>query len=389
MLICIGAKVATQHPSSTVTLVWGGSRTRVVNTRLHRRRELWDGFLTQPTGQPSIADTSIFADKRVLITGASGFIGAGLAQALSSTDLDQLLLLDIVGSSLLEQEKFITGSVCDELFIDAIFDQHSPQIIFHAAALKHVPMMENEPFAAAKTNVLGTQIVASAAARFGAEQFILVSTDKAVDPVSIMGATKRIAELITFSKAGSTQMKALRLCNVLGSSGSVAPLFAQQIADGLPLTITDFASTRYFISLEQTVEHLLAAASPTIGSSLLIPAVGKPYRIEDLAKFMLAAAQPSSSAIVEIGLRIGDKLHEQMTSSRESILGAIKNTDLLQINSPVIEKEVLDASLEEISQSLDELNLSGLLAAIGELVPEYTASELLRQCSTSTKPEHA
>jgi len=360
----------------------------LVDTKIHRRRELWDGFLTQPTVAQCIADTSIFAGKRILITGASGYIGGGLAQELSSLDLEQLLLLDIASSSIPVQGKFITGSVCDQPSMDAIFDQHSPQIVFHAAALKHVPIMENEPFAAAKTNVLGTQIVASAATRFGAEQFILVSTDKSVDPVSIMGATKRIAELITLSKSGSTQMKALRLCNVLGSSGSVAPLFAQQIVDGQPLTLTDAASTRYFISLKQTVEYLLSAASPTIGSSLLMPAVGSPYRIEELAKFMLSAAQSASSEIVEIGLRIGDKLHERMISSRETILGAVKNTDLFQINSPVVEKEILDARLEETRQSIDDLNLNGLLTAIGELVPEYTASELLRQGSNLMKPEH-
>ncbi|HTF62431.1 MAG TPA: polysaccharide biosynthesis protein [Edaphobacter sp.] len=208
--------------------------------------------------------------KRVLITGAGGFIGSALARSLCQLSVKHLSLLDIAESGLRElaldldrdsavSRDLIVGDICDAAMLTDIFKRHRPQIVLHAAACKHVSLMEENPFAAARTNVLGTQQVAQVSSAFGADKMILISTDKAVSPIGIMGATKRIAELVVLGNRGATQMNSVRLGNVLGSTGSVVPTLQRQIAQGGPITLTDSDCTRYFVSINEAVRLLLSA----------------------------------------------------------------------------------------------------------------------------------
>jgi FlaA1/EpsC-like NDP-sugar epimerase len=354
----------------------------------------WDEFLTKPAHAPP-ADLQAVTGKRILITGAGGYIGSALALFLSNLPVEQLLLMDVAEHGLysLDQElqtvkfsakrELIVGSVCDQALVQEIFDEHRPHIVFHAAAHKHVPLMEANPFAAAETNALGTRTLTRMAGQFKAEQFVLLATDKAVDPISIMGATKRLAELIVLANSSETPMKVLRLCNVLGSSGSVAPLFCQQIAQGKPVTLTHVEATRYFLSIGATVQYLVAAASSAYEAGLYIPPLDSPYRIEELAQFLIKTVPVSheQNGIVHTGLRVGDKLHEAMISSRE----ALRERDrvLTEVVGPFVEKGRLERSLETIGNAIQHRDLSQLLRAVEETVPEYSASDSLRSDAKS------
>jgi FlaA1/EpsC-like NDP-sugar epimerase len=350
----------------------------------------WDGFLVARERTRPAADVHGVAGKRILITGAGGYIGSALACALSTLPIAQLLLLDIAEHGLysLDHEletagtpssrSLMVGSICDDALVQEIFDEYRPEIVFHAAAHKHVPLMEANPFAAAETNALGTLKMVQAAVQFEAEQFVLLSTDKAVDPISIMGATKRLAELIVLTESANTAMKILRLCNVLGSTGSVAPLFCRQIEQGGPVTVTDKEATRYFLSVDETVQCLISAASPAFKAGLYIPPLGPPYRIEDLASFLIETASLSHSRcnIVHLGLRPGDKLNEKMISSHELMLEG--DEVLTRVERTPTDAIKLRKSVDAIGESVQHRDLAKLLRAIEEVVPEYSASELLR-----------
>ena len=279
----------------------------------------------------------------------------------------------------------LVGSVSNERFVQEVFQRGEPQIIFHAAALKHVQLMERNPFAAVETNALGTRRIAEAAARYTAEQLILISTDKAVDPISIMGASKRLAELVLLSCQSSTKMTTVRLCNVLGSTGSVAPLFLQQITRHLSVTVTDREATRYFLSLERTVACLLSAAV-AVHDGLLVPQTGAAYRIDDLAHFLIKKSAANTS-IRYTGLRTGDKLHEQLTSSREQMAAANVTNELVSVYGPPVEAARLNESLNEILQAISQRDLLRLLQVIRQMVPEYVVSERLTKLSISHKME--
>jgi FlaA1/EpsC-like NDP-sugar epimerase len=273
----------------------------------------------------------------------------------------------------------ILGSVANHDTVLHLFEQYRPQIVFHAAALKHVPLMEQNPFAAIENNALGTFAVAQASIAHRSEQLVLVSTDKVVDPLSIMGASKRIAELVLLTLGvANTRMTAVRLCNVIGSQGSVLPLFLAQIANGGPLTVTHADARRYFITLGHTVRALLAALDVESTPALLIPEIGIPVRILDLAQHLLQSHK-SSTAIEFTGLRPGDKLSEQLISTRECF-GTMQNLSgsvLHTIESPRPTLFDLYTALEELREATRTRNLSQLLLAIRELVPEYKHSNVI------------
>ena len=285
---------------------------------------LWSDF-TSPWDQGSdeVLTSHHVTGKRILITGAGGSIGSALALAVQASSPTSLVLLDASESGLYQIDRGlhqagsnrhipILGSVANHDTVLHLFEQYRPQIVFHAAALKHVPLMEQNPFAAIENNALGTFAVAQASIAHRSEQLVLVSTDKVVDPLSIMGASKRIAELVLLTLGvANTRMTAVRLCNVIGSQGSVLPLFLAQIANGGPLTVTHADARRYFITLGHTVRALLAALDVESTPALLIPEIGIPVRILDLAQHLLQSHK-SSTAIEFTGLRPGDKLSEQI-----------------------------------------------------------------------------
>ncbi len=327
--------------------------------------------------------------KRVLITGAGGSIGSALAHAAAASLPANLVLLDNSENGLYQVDRSLRlagsrahipllGSVCNHETLDHAMAEYQPEIVFHSAALKHVPLMEQNPFAAIEINVLGTRALAQAAIAHHVEQIVLVSTDKAVEPCSIMGASKRIAELILLGLKTSTRIKVVRLCNVIGSQGSVLPSFLEQIAQGRALTVTHPDAQRFFLPLDQAVRALLSALEVFPTPILLLPNIGPAVRILDLARHLIELHH-SSASIEFTGLRPGDKLSERLVSSREALspLAKLDPTGLHAIATPLPAADVLSMALDTLHNAIDRRDLHELLHGIRSLVPEYEPSSLL------------
>ncbi|NYF88726.1 polysaccharide biosynthesis protein [Tunturiibacter empetritectus] len=357
---------------------------------------------TQPN--PQALTSKHLSGKRILLTGAGGSIGSALAQAIAASSPASLLLLDASEHALYQIDRdlptphvSLLGSVCDPALLAEIFELHQPEIVFHAAAFKHVPLLERQPFAAIANNVLGTYALLEAATQHHAEHLVLVSTDKAVDPSSLMGASKRIAELLLLASTSTTRLTAVRLGNVLGSRGSVLPLFLDQIARSGPVTVTHPEASRYFLSLDQCIEALLAALEPAVlepaalepqppsplkKEIIFLPHLNTPIRIADLARDLIAS-HASSASLVFTQLRPGDKLEESLLSPRESLLpetGNQKQT-LTAISSPAPSAATLHAAMRTLQQAITNRDLPALLHTILQLVPEYTPSALLLEAA--------
>lgn len=354
----------------------------------------WSRFLGRTPSEidPEIVRRSL-EGKRVFITGAGGYIGSALALSLRRAFLEHLVLLDSSEQSLFElgteldergdstRRELIVGDVCNATLLSEIFGDTRPQLVFHAAACKHVPLMEANPFTATHTNVLGTHRLLEAANNARAEQVIVISTDKAVNPISIMGATKRVAERLVLANSGPTQVKAVRLANVLGSTGSVGPIFLRQIARGGPLTVTNPACTRYFLSIDEVVQRLISALGVDTRSAVLVPEVGEPFSIVSLADFLIqhSSLPPHNLEIHYLGLRPGDKLTECMLGDDESpgpsnILGLQK----VSPNHPLA-LSTLNATIKEIDAAIQVRHLGRLLEAIKRIVPSYRPVHLQQQ----------
>ncbi len=330
-------------------------------------------------------------DKRILITGAGGWIGSALALALCAgpreTLPQHLVLLDAAESYLYAIDSAlqtaqpgmartaILGSVTDAALLDELFATHAPQIIFHTAACKHVPLLESNPLAALGNNALGTRTMLEAAQRHATtEQFLLLSTDKAAHPCGIMGASKRIAEQIVLANTHpALQTKVARLVNVYGAPGSVVPLFLQQIAHGGPLTITHPEAERYFIDLPQAVALLRAIANPGVGSGLYLPRIAAPTKILDLAHRLLAEMNaPATVNIQYTGLRPGEKLTESLLAPQETFDPNPADSDhFLRVQTPRPSIENLSASLHALAEAVAQRNLPAALACVRRMVPEY------------------
>src|SRR5258708_5787811 len=244
--------------------------------------------------------------------------------------------------------------------------------------------MESNPFAVVRNNAIGTWELAKTAARFGAERLLMISTDKAINPRSIMGASKRVAELALLRLGGAetgakTKMNVVRLGNVLGSQGSVGPLFQQQIQRGGPVTVTHPEVSRYFLALGETVKLIAAAADLDDSGSVFVPKMREPAKIWDLAARMIREAgleTPRDIEIVVTGLRPGDKLHEELTYANEELQPS-KDERLYRVTGERPEPLIVDAALQNISASVQERNLIALIDAVCGLVPEYQPSETL------------
>ncbi|MGA8089303.1 MAG: polysaccharide biosynthesis protein [Terracidiphilus sp.] len=344
----------------------------------------WHAFLGRaplPSALP--AAVSPFVQGPILITGAGGSIGSALALRLASAGA-HIILLESSENSLYDLQQnlaaisstpdFYLGSVCDRTLLDEIFFLHRPSLVFHAAADKHVPLIEEQPLAAIANNVLATETLVASVQN---ARVILVSTDKAVTPASMMGATKRLAEQIVLTSGGTV----LRLGNVLASRGSVTELFARQIAAGLSLTVTDPAARRYFVTIAEAVELLLAAASVTQAPALLAPLLPQPHFIADLARFMARALSPDRIPVIEFThLRPGDKESEQLWSNSETPHPATAN-GLVSLRSSLPPRSQFQSLLATLHHALRSRDLSTALAALRVLVPDYTPGQtVLAQC---------
>jgi FlaA1/EpsC-like NDP-sugar epimerase len=330
------------------------------------------------------------SDKIVLITGAGGCIGSALARRMIRSSAKCLLLLDHSEQNLYEIHAELStggssthvpvlGDICDQALLHELFEKYRPDVILHAAAFKHVPLMEANPVAVIRNNVLGSWTLAQAARQHSVSQLVMISTDKAVNPRSVMGAAKRVAELMLLGASNpETRVSALRLGNVLGSNGSVVPLFQRQIARGGPVTVTHPNSQRYFLSLPDTVDLVLAASALNEDSAILIPELGAPVSIFELANKLIAEAGYRSGEI-EItftGLRPGDKLTEDLLSASES-LEPTGDVRLGKVSTPRPSPQRLDSAMEVFSEGVRARHLALLVETLCDLVPEYLPSPAL------------
>jgi len=276
------------------------------------------------------------SDQVVLVTGGGGSIGSELCRQIARFAPKKLLILDIYENNAyeLEQElkrkyplldlEVLIASVRERERMEAIFREYRPSVVFHAAAHKHVPLMEHNPTEAIKNNVFGTLNVAECADKYGSKRFVLISTDKAVNPTNIMGATKRIAEMIIqgMDRISKTEYVAVRFGNVLGSSGSVIPLFKKQIAEGGPVTVTHPEITRFFMTIPEAVQLVLQAGSMAKGGEIFILDMGEPVKIVDLARDLIRLSGFEPDVDIEIkftGLRPGEKLYEELLMAEEGL----------------------------------------------------------------------
>lgn len=352
----------------------------------------WDGLLTRSQPQHKVAEFAQFhCGRNILITGAGGSIGSALARSIAAFRPRSLVLLDSSEQNLFHIHTQLSampkaghvpilGSVTDDRCLEYIFERYQPDVIYHSAALKHVPLMEMNPFAVVQNNTFGTDTLAMTARRFGPGRMVMASTDKAVNPHSIMGASKRLAELVLLAMSDNAMpMTSIRLGNVLGSEGSVVPHFLQQIERGGPVTVTHPEVDRYFFSMEDTVSCIFSAAvfSPP-GGGICAPAMGEPVKICDLARYLVQQTSTANIAISYTGLRAGDKLHEEFATDRE-IMPAEAVDGLHWIESPRLPEAEFEGGIAGLKEALAELNLAKLLATLARLVPEYQISDRLRE----------
>ena len=327
------------------------------------------------------------AGETVLITGAGGSIGSELCRQVAAVGPQKLVLLghgeNSIHSICLElQEKFHDmplsieiADIRDKPRINDVFQKHRPGVVFHAAAHKHVPLMELHPAEAIKTNVFGTRNVAEAANRFGTRVFIMISTDKAVNPSSVMGATKRIAELIISGEnmAGKTIFAAVRFGNVLGSSGSVVPLFKRQIAGGGPVTVTHPDMKRYFMTIPEAVQLVIQAGAMAEGGEVFILDMGEPVKIVDIARDMikLSGLQPEKDVeIMFTGIRPGEKLFEELLTAEEGSC-ATRHKRILTTRSSPVEGTALENELVNLQRKGLQCTAEDVFDALESIVPRF------------------
>ena len=326
-------------------------------------------------------------DKIILITGAGGSIGSELCRQVLKYHPRKLIMVDNSEFNIYKiieeftpyenstKLEFFTDSVYDQELMDTIFDQHSPNIVYHAAAYKHVPIMEQNPLSAIKTNILGTYIISRLAVKHHVDKFILISTDKAVNPTNIMGTTKRIAEMICEKQnmEKKTTFSMVRFGNVLGSSGSVIPKFKKQIAQGGPVTVTHPEVTRFFMTIPEASQLVIQAGCLAKGGEIFVLDMGTPIKIADLAKELINLAGYEVDTEIEIkytGLKPGEKLYEEVLSDSESTRPTTHTMVRVAQTRPLPEQ--FDKLFKEIINLPPKISKNETRRLLKELVTEYS-----------------
>ena len=324
-------------------------------------------------------------DKVVLVTGAGGSIGSEICRQIMRVGPKQLLLLGHGENSiyLINQELKniykdgpiipIIADIRDKQQLDQIFTQYNPQVVFHAAAHKHVPLMEIQPMAAVLNNIYGTRNVADVAGRHGVERFVMISTDKAVNPTSVMGATKRVAEkvIISMNDTYDTKYITVRFGNVLGSRGSVIPLFKKQIEAGGPVTVTDPEMTRYFMTIPEASQLVLQAGAMGKGGEVFLLDMGEPVKIIDLARNMirLSGLEPDKDIHIKItGLRPGEKKYEELLTSEEGT-NRTNHTKIFEAALDTVDRDWLIEKIATFDSCETDMDVIGVLQ---DIIPTYT-----------------
>ncbi|WP_312258245.1 nucleoside-diphosphate sugar epimerase/dehydratase [Romboutsia ilealis] len=336
---------------------------------------------------------SYIQDSTILVTGAGGSIGSELCRQIANIRPKKLIMLDNYENNLysIQQELIrkygdsikmiaVVASIREQKRMEKIFDKYRPEVVFHAAAHKHVPLMENSPGEAIKNNIFGTLNVAMLSSKYNVKRFLLISTDKAVNPTNIMGATKRAAEMIiqSLNEESKTEFVAVRFGNVLGSNGSVIPLFKKQIEEGGPVTVTHPNIIRYFMTIEEAVGLVIQAGGMAKGGEIFVLDMGEPVKILDLARNLirLSGFEPDVDIkIVFTGLRPGEKLYEELLMSEEGLLDT-KHKKIF-IGRPIdFDKNELQKYLIELSNIVLEEDDELIEQAMKNLVPTFISPEV-------------
>ena len=365
------------------------------------------------------AVSAFLKGKRVMVTGAAGSIGSELCRLISGFDVEKLVMLDSAETPMHNLTLELNGGIkdsdkfeffiCDvrnEVRLERAFNLWHPQIIFHAAAYKHVPMMELNPTEAVRVNVLGTRNIAQLAVQYGVEKMIMVSTDKAVNPTNVMGASKRIAEIYTQSLSraimnkeveGTTRFITTRFGNVLGSNGSVIPRFKEQIAAGGPVTVTHKDIVRYFMSIPEACRLVLEAATLGQGFEIFVFDMGKPVKISDLAENMIRLAGYTPGVDIKIeytGLRPGEKLYEELLNTKENTLPTTNKKIFIAKVREFPYAEV-DKDVKELIDMASRVDIISTVRKMKKMVPEYKSrnsvfeqlDKMIMEASTGNGPQ--
>ena len=333
--------------------------------------------------------------KRILITGAAGSIGSEITRQLSDYDYEQLILIDQAESPLydLQQELIqnnkhhiisLVAGIQDRNKMDEIFEMYRPHKVYHAAAYKHVPLMEYNPYEAIKTNILGTKTLVDISVKYNVESFVMISTDKAVNPTNIMGATKRTAELYVSclsNQKNTTKFTTTRFGNVLGSNGSVIPLFEKQIQKRLPLTVTHKDITRYFMTIQEACNLVLEAGTMGSGGEIYIFDMGKSVKIFDIAKKMIYLSglnYPEDIDIKISGLRPGEKLYEELLANGENKMRTHHKKIMIAKLKDIDWNDTI-TNIEELSRENQFMTDYERVSLLKKIVPEYISNNSIHE----------
>ena len=375
------------------------------NRKIIRDFQIEDLLFRQPLRINNGATREYYSGKTVLITGGGGSIGSELCRQIAKCHPKKLIILDIYENNAYDIQQELgriykgsldlaveIASVRERDRLDAIFNAYRPDIVFHAAAHKHVPLMEHSGCEAIKNNVMGTYNTADMAEKYGAEKFILISTDKAVNPTNIMGASKRMCEMVVQCRTDSkTEFMAVRFGNVLGSNGSVIPLFRQQIKNGGPLTITDKRIIRYFMTIPEASQLVMQAGYMAKDGELFVLDMGKPIKIYDLAYNMikLSGFEPEVDIkIEEIGLRPGEKLYEELLIKTEHLEKTDNHMIFIERDAPLTRAEVdekLQILMDAVNAAKTEICSPLIKQAIKRVVPTFCDPEEVNKTAEASE----
>ena len=327
-------------------------------------------------------------DKVVLVTGAAGSIGSEICRQLMRYQPTKVVMLDQAESpmydlqfemrniynSQLERMEFVIANVKDRARMEEVFEEYHPQLVYHAAAYKHVPFLEENPYEAVYINVFGTRNLADLSIKYGVQKFVMISTDKAVNPTNVMGATKRMAEIYIQSRStDKTRFVTTRFGNVLGSNGSVIPLFKKQLAAGGPLTVTHKDIIRYFMTIPEACNLVLEAGAMGEGGDIFVFDMGKPVKIYDMARKMIQLSGRHNIEIKEIGLRPGEKLYEELLATKENTIPTY-HPKIMHAQVRRYKIDDVDREYNELWQVLETMDDMQIVAKMKSIVPEFVSN---------------